>query len=94
VFAAAPASSWLLRLTFPGLVPAGAALPAIVAAAGLHVVRAADHSAGASRWLVVGPHSRRDVDAAIEHLTRTHRISAHAIRNLSNSSNPSNLENP
>jgi hypothetical protein len=69
-------------VTFPGVLPASSAVASIVAAAGLPVERVADHAGANSRWLLIGPQGRRDVDAAIEKLSNTHRIDAVAFRRL------------
>lgn len=82
VFAASPATPWFVRVTFPGVLPAAAAVSALVAASGLEVERAADFSTADSRWLFVGPHRRRDLDAALARLTDTHRIHTAAIRRV------------
>jgi hypothetical protein len=62
------------------VLPAGDAAGRLVAAAGLHVERAADYAGLASRWFLIGAHSRRDVDAALSKLASTHRIEAAAFR--------------
>jgi homoserine dehydrogenase len=82
VFASSPATSWLLRLTFPGVLPAAAAAAALVSATGLSVERVADHATANTRWLFVGPQSRRDLDAAMGTLSTTHRIDAAAFRRI------------
>ena len=82
VFPASPVTSWFLRVTCPGVLPSAAAVAAIVAAGGLPVERVADHAAADSRWLCIGPQGRRDVDAAIEKLSNTHRIDAAAFRRI------------
>jgi hypothetical protein len=82
VFPSSPATSWFLRVTFPGVLPAAGAVAPLVAAAGLPVERVADHASANSRWLLIGPQSRRDVDAAIAKLSTTHRIDAAAFRRI------------
>ena len=82
VFPTSPATSWFLRVTLPGVLPGAAAVAAIVAAAGLPVDRVADFSTQNSRWLVIGRQGRRDLDAAIENLSNTHRIEAAAFRRI------------
>ncbi len=79
-FPAAPATSWLLRVTFPGVLPSAAAVTQVVANAGLPVERVADYATVDSRWVFVGPQGRRDVDAALTRLSGTHRLDATAIR--------------
>ena len=82
VFPASPATCWLVRLTFPGVLPAATAVANLLTAAGLPVQRVAEHSTDNSRWLVIGPQGRRDVDAAIAKLSNTHRVAAAAFRKL------------
>jgi homoserine dehydrogenase len=82
VFPSSPATSWFLRVTFPGVLPAAGAVAPLVAAAGLPVERVADHASAHSRWLLIGPQGRRDVDAAIAKLSTTHRIDAAAFRRI------------
>jgi homoserine dehydrogenase len=82
VFPSAPATPWLLRLTFRGVVPAAGAIAPLVAAVGLPVENVTDYASAHSRWVLIGPQGRRDVDAAIEKLSATHRIDAAAFRRL------------
>jgi homoserine dehydrogenase len=80
VFPSSPATSWFLRVTCPGVLPAAPAVASLVAAAGLPVERVADYANEHSRWLFIAPQGRRDVDAAIARLTNTHRIDTAAFR--------------
>lgn len=82
VFAASPATSWLIRVTLPGIVPAANALVPLVASAGLHVDGVCDFTSGHSRWLIAGPHGRRDLEAALARLDATHRIQSSAWRRI------------
>jgi homoserine dehydrogenase len=82
VCAASPATSWFVRVTFPGIVPAPVALVPLVGSAGLHVDGVCHHAGEHSRWLIVGPHSRRDLDAALARLASTHRIQSTAFRRI------------
>jgi homoserine dehydrogenase len=82
VFPSSPATSWFLRITFPGVLPSPASAGQLASSAGLPVERVMDHAAVNSRWLFVGPHGRRDIDAAIARLALTHRIEAAAFRSL------------
>ena len=82
VFPSSPATPWFLRVTFPGVLPAAGAVAPIVAATGLPVERVAEHGSANSRWLFIGPQGRRDIDAAIERLSNTHRIDAAAFRRI------------
>lgn len=82
VFPTSPTTAWFLRVTCPGVLPAASSIANLVAAAGLPVERVADHHTAGSRWLFIGPQRRRDVDATIARLARTHRIDAAAFRRL------------
>jgi homoserine dehydrogenase len=82
VFAASPATRWFVRLSFPGVVPARHALGALVSAAGLYVDGVCDHASEHSRWVIVGPHGRRDLEAALKKLETTHRIASLAFRRI------------
>ena len=77
-----PVSPWLLRVTFPGVLPSTPAISAVVADAGLPVERVLDHVSGHSRWLLIGPQGREDVERAIQALAATHRIDAAAFRRV------------
>jgi homoserine dehydrogenase len=83
VFPASPATHWFIRVTCPGVLPSPSATAALVAASGLPVEDVAGYATADSRWLFIGPQSRRDVDAAIARLAGTHRIAAVAFRRLS-----------
>jgi homoserine dehydrogenase len=82
LFAASPATSWFVRVTFPGIAPVPRACVPLVAAAGLHVDGACEHASSHARWLIVGPHGRRDLDAALARLEATHRIQSSAWRRI------------
>lgn len=82
VFPASPATSWFLRVTCPGVLPSAPAIARLVSAAGLPVERVTDFASDNTRWICIGPQSRRDVDAAIARLSGTHRIDAAAFRRL------------
>jgi homoserine dehydrogenase len=82
VFASSPATSWFVRVTFPGIVPAGNALVPLVSSAGLLVDGVCHHASDHSRWLIVGPHGRRDLDAALATLETRHRIQSSAWRRI------------
>ena len=82
VFPASPVTSWFVRVTFPGVLPAPDAVARLVTSAGLPVERAAEHSTPNARWLLTGPQGRRDVDAALARLAATHRIDAVAVRRI------------
>jgi homoserine dehydrogenase len=82
VFAASPATAWLLRVTCPGVLPSASATASLVDAAGLPVERVADYAAENTRWIFIGARSRREVDAALAKLAALHRIDAAAFRRL------------
>ena len=82
VFAASPATRWFVRVTFPGIVPPRQAVATLVAAAGLYVDAVCDHASENSCWLIVGPHGRRDLDAALARLVATHRVHTAAFRRI------------
>jgi homoserine dehydrogenase len=82
VFPSSPATPWFVRLTFPGVLPAAPAVTRLVADSGLPVERVAEYSTVNSRWLLIGPHGRRDVDAAVTRLAGTHRLDAAAFRRI------------
>jgi homoserine dehydrogenase len=82
VFPTPPATSWFLRVKCPAVLPPATAIAGVVAGAGLPVERVADHASENTRWVFVGPQSRRDVDTAIGKLAATHRIDAAAFRRL------------
>ena len=82
IFPASPATSWFLRISCPGVLPSGPAIANLVGACGLVVERVADYASDNTRWVCIGPQSRRTVDAAIAKLAGTHRIDAAAFRRL------------
>lgn len=82
VFPSSPATPWFLRVTFPGVLPAASAIAPLAGAAGFPVERVVDHAGAHSRWILIGPQSRRDVEAAIQKLSNTHRIEAAAFRRI------------
>ena len=82
VFPVSPTTPWFVRVSFPGVVPAAAAVTQLAIGAGLHVEQVSEFTADTSRWLLVGPQYRRDVDASIARLSSTHRIDAAAFRRV------------
>ena len=80
LFASSPITPWFIRLSFPGVVPAATAVGALATACGLHVERVADFATSKSRWILIGPHSRHALDAAISRLAATHRVDTAAFR--------------
>lgn len=81
-FPSSPATAWFVRVTFPGVLPSEQAVAQLVSTSGLHVERVAAHATSNARWLLVGPQSRRNLDAAITRLSSTHRIDAVAFRRI------------
>jgi homoserine dehydrogenase len=82
IFPFPPATPWLLRATFPGVLPSASAAAAIGAGVGLPVEHVAEHATATSRWLLIAPQGRRDIDTAIDKLSATHRIDAVAYRRI------------
>jgi homoserine dehydrogenase len=82
VFPSSPVTSWFVRVTFPGVLPAAPAVARLVTNSGLPVERVAEHATLNSRWLLIGPQGRRDVNAALTRLAGTHRIEAAAFRRI------------
>jgi homoserine dehydrogenase len=82
VFPVAPVTPWMLRLTFPGLVPPRDAVGSLTSAVGVDVERVAEFSTERSRWLLLAARGRRDVEAAIQQLAATHRVDAVAFRRV------------
>ena len=82
VFPSSPATSWLVRLTFPGLLPPPEAVARLVTDAGVPVEHVVEHSTVSSCWLFSGRQTRRGIDAALARLVATHRIDASALRRI------------
>ena len=80
IAAEAPITRWFVRITVPGVLPAAAAIGSLVSSSGLYVERVAEFATKSSRWLLLGPHDRRDVEVALGRLEATHRIQTAAIR--------------
>jgi hypothetical protein len=79
----APETPWLLRLTFPGVVPSDAAIHTLVSRTGLVVERIEGAGfSSTSRWLLIDVHSRGDVDGAVARLSLTHRVAVGAFRTV------------
>jgi hypothetical protein len=64
------------------VLPGQGAVATLAASSGLQVERVAEYSTPTTRWIAVGPRSRRDLEAALTTLESTHRIQAAAIRRL------------
>lgn len=82
VFPGSPVTGWFVRVTFPGVLPGATAVRTLASSCGLHVERMAEYATARSRWILAGPHCRRDLDAALARLEGTHRIHAAAFRRL------------
>lgn len=78
----APTTRWFVRVTVPGVLPTAGAVASLATSCGLYVERVADFSTKDSRWLLIGPHDRRDVEAALATLEARHRIKTLAVRRL------------
>jgi homoserine dehydrogenase len=81
VLAAPPVTSWLVRATFPGVVPDGNAATQLFAAHNLSATHVTD-AIGNTRWLQIAPANRDLLDAALARIANTHRIQTFAIRSL------------
>jgi len=75
----APATGWLVRAHFPGVVPEASAARAAFTAHGLQVLDVTEPINDA-RWLRLAAATREDVTRALSTLQHTHRINPHAIR--------------
>jgi homoserine dehydrogenase len=82
IAAEAPVTRWFVRITVPGILPPVTAVSSLVTSCGLYVERVAEYSTKCSRWVLLGPHHRRDVEAALARLEVTHRIQTAAIRRI------------
>ena len=80
LFASSPITPWFIRLSFPGVVPTATAVASLAAACGFRVERVADFATSTSRWILIGPHSRRDLEAALSRLATTHRVETATFR--------------
>lgn len=79
--AAAPATEWLIRVAFPGLVPDASTTAQLF---GSHHVQATfvTDVIDNQRWVRTTPLTREAVEFALERLTATHRFHTFAIRAL------------
>jgi hypothetical protein len=66
----------------PGVLPAAGAMASLAVSCGLQVERVSEFTTADSRWLLIGPHGRRDLDAALAKLETTHRIQTAALRRI------------
>ena len=82
LFASSPATPWFVRLTFPGVLPGAPAAATLGRSCGLQIERVAEFATATSRWTLVGPHSRRDLETALNRLEATHRIHTAAFRRI------------
>jgi homoserine dehydrogenase len=79
--AAAPVTTWLVRTTFPGLVPDASTAAQLFRTHGLtttHVTEAVENT----RWVQIAPVSKNTLDAALSRVSSTHRIHTFALRSL------------
>jgi homoserine dehydrogenase len=77
--AAPPATAWLIRARFPGLVP-DASIAAQMLTGHHLVVRHVTDSIDDTRWILVGTATRDAIDRALTSISNTHRIQLHALR--------------
>jgi homoserine dehydrogenase len=81
--AAAPRTRWLLRLAFPGIVPAEPVVRDLASNAGLAVERIEGSTFSATtRWLLTSMHARGEIEAALARLAHAHRLATAAFRSL------------
>ena len=79
--AAAPLSPWLVRATFPGLVPDAATAAQLFEAHGLNSTHVTD-AVGDTRWLQIASTSRDALQVALHRVSTTHRVRSFAIRGV------------
>ena len=79
--AAPPLTPWVVRATFPGVVPDASTAAQVFAAHNLDATHVTD-AIGNTRWLQVAAASRDALDAALSRVSRTHRIETFAFRSL------------
>lgn len=77
-------TSWFARVSFPGMVPPRDACASLIGAIGISVEGNADYAFGNSRWLLIGSHSRAEIDAAAHRLCAMHRIETVMFRRITN----------
>lgn len=82
ILTTSPVTSWFARVSFPGVVPARGACGSLIGAIGIRVEGIADYAFGSSRWLLIGSHSRAEVDAAAQRLRARHRIETVMFRRI------------
>lgn len=80
---APPRTPWLLRITFPGLVPSDPTVRQLVSNAGLGALRIEGAAfSTTTRWVLTGERARGEIDAAVARLTHAHRLKVASIRSL------------
>jgi homoserine dehydrogenase len=79
--ATAPATRWLIRARFPGIVPDATTAAQMFASNHLAVERVTD-AIDDARWMQLATATREDVSRAITHINSTHRVHCFAIRSL------------
>lgn len=79
--AAAPPTGWLIRATFPGVVPDAATVAQLFLTHNVSTVHVTD-AVDDSRWLQTAPLSGDALDAALKRIAGTHRMQTFAIRIL------------
>jgi hypothetical protein len=79
----APRTPWLVRITFPGLVPSDATVCHLASSAGLRAGRVEGAAfSTTARWLLVDVHSRGEIEAAAARLAHAHRLTVVPFRRL------------
>ena len=79
--AAPPSTGWLIRATFPGLVPDAATLAQLFLAHNISNVRVTD-AADNNRWVQTSPVAVETLHTALARIAATHRLQTFAIRIL------------
>ena len=79
--AAPPSTGWLIRATFPGLVPDAATLAQLFLAHNISSVRVTD-AADNNRWVQTSPVAVETLHTALARIAATHRLQTFAIRIL------------
>ena len=79
--AAAPVTEWLVRLTFPGLVPDARSVAELLLTQGLRATHVTE-PIGNHRWARLTPHTSDALRCGLDGVSATHRVQTFAIRAL------------
>lgn len=79
--APSPVTEWLVRVTFPGLVPDAPAVAELLLAHGLRATHVTE-TIGDQRWARLTPLTREALRFALDRIAATHRLQTFAIRAL------------